>query len=185
MIKFYMRYVKISWLNLKKDSLLLAKKIQKKNIHFDKIVAIARGGLVFSRILSDFLSLPISNIVISSYKDLKQQKEPEVIEESTASFSDQTILIVDDVSDTGKTFLRALSHFKNKNVKKIYTASPYIKPKTSFIPDFWVKNIDAWIVFPYDIKETYEAFLKNLGDSKKAKELMKKIGFKKNELKFI
>ncbi len=179
-----MLYHKLSWLDLEKDTLVLAKKIKKEKIVFDKIIAIARGGLVISRILSDLLDLPISNIVISSYKDLKQLKEPEIIEESTAKFDNQTILLVDEVSDTGKTFLRALSYFKNKNVKKIYTATPYIKPKTSFIPDFWVKKIDAWIVFPYDIKETYQALTKN-SSSKKAIKLMKKIGFKKWETDII
>lgn len=180
-----MKYVKLTWLDLEKDCLTLAKKIKKKNIVFDKIVAIARGGLVFSRILSDLLDLPISNIVITSYKDLKQQKEPEIIEESTANFDNKNLLIVDEVSDTGKTFHRALSYFKNKNIKRIYTASPYIKPKTLFIPDFWVKKIDAWIVFPYDIRETYQAFVKNFSSSQKAKAMMKKIGFKDWELDFL
>lgn len=180
-----MNYYKLSWLDLEKDTLTLAKKIKEKNIIFDKIVAIARGGLVISRILSDLLDLPISNIVISSYKDLKQKKEPEIIEESTANFDNKNILIVDEVSDTGKTFRRALSYFKTKNLKKIYTASPYIKPKTSFIPDFWVKKIDAWIVFPYDIRETYEAFIKQFKSPKEAKEMMKKLGFKDWELEFI
>ncbi len=175
-----MLYHKLSWNDLEKDALSLAKKIEKKKIFLDKIVAIARGGLVFSRILSDLLNLPISNIVISSYKDLKQLKEPEIIEESTAKFDDQTLLIVDEVSDTGKTFIRALSYFKNKRIKKIYTATPYIKPKTSFVPDFWVKKIDAWIVFPYDIKETYQALAKN-SSPKEALKLMEKIGFKKWE----
>ncbi len=180
-----MIYHKLSWIDLEKDTLALAKKIKREKIAFDKIVAIARGGLVFSRILSDLLNLPISNIVISSYKDLKQLKEPDIIEESTAKFDNQTLIVVDEVSDSGKTFIRALSYFKNKNVKKIYTASPYIKPKTSFIPDFWLKKIDAWIVFPYDPFETYKAFLKQTNSEKKAKEMLRKIGFKKWEIDLL
>jgi hypoxanthine phosphoribosyltransferase len=62
------------------------------------------------------------------------------------------------VSNSGKTFHHALYHYKNTKAKKILTASSYIKPKTTFIPDFWVKNINAWIVFPYDLHETYDAF---------------------------
>ncbi len=179
-----MTFQKLSWNSLERDTFCLAKKIKKRDIVFSKIVAIARGGLVIARILSDLLDLPISNIVISSYKDLSQLKKPEIIEESTAKYDNQTILLIDEVSDTGKTFIRALSYFKNKNVKKIYTASPYIKPKTSFIPDFWVKKIDAWIVFPYDIKETFQTFAKN-SSPKEALTMMKKIGCKNWELNLI
>lgn len=179
-----MKYKKISWVRFYRDCLLLSQKIQKEKIQLDKIIAIARGGLIVARILSDALSLPISNIVISSYQDLKQLKEPEIIEESTANFNGQTLLIVDEVSDTGKTFHRVLSYFKNKKVKKIYTACTYIKPKTQFIPNFWVKKIDAWIIFPYDIKETYQAFAKN-SSPKEALKLMEKIGFKKYELDYL
>lgn len=180
-----MKYKKISWLKFYRDCLLLSQEIKKDKIQFDKIIAIARGGLIVARILSDALSLPISNIVISSYQDLKQLKEPKIIEESTANFNGQTLLIIDEVSDTGKTFHQALSYFKNKKVKKIYTASTYIKPKTQFIPNFWVKKIDAWIIFPYDLFETHKAFLKQTDSEKKAKTMLKKVGFKKWEIDFL
>ncbi len=180
-----MTFKKLSWNSFYKDCLFLGKKITEKNIKIDRIIAISRGGLVPARILSDFLQAPISNIVISSYSNLKQLKEPEIIEVAHLDLKDQTILIVDEVSDTGKTFIRALKHFQNHKPKKILTASPYIKPKTIFIPDFYIKNIDTWIVFPYDIHETYEAFLKLEKNPQKAKAKLLKIGFKKWEIDFL
>ncbi|MCX7881520.1 MAG: phosphoribosyltransferase family protein [Patescibacteria group bacterium] len=180
-----MVYKKLSWLDFEKDSLKLVKKIKAKKIVFDKLVAISRGGLVIARILSDLLNLPISNIVISSYKNMKQLKEPQIVEVSPSSFINENVLIVDEVSDSGKTFKRALSYFKNLPTAGIYTASPYIKPKTAFIPDFWVKEINGWIIFPYDLKETYEAFLKKFHSSKKAIDKMNQLGFKNWELKSI
>ncbi|MGB9609300.1 MAG: phosphoribosyltransferase [Minisyncoccia bacterium] len=164
-----MKFYKLTWNQFYKDCLLLAKKIKNSNEKINRIIAISRGGLVPARILSDFLQLPISNMVISSYKNLKQLKEPEIIEVTNINLKNQTVLIIDEVSDTGKTFQRALKYFKNQLTKKIYTASPYIKPKTSFIPDFYLKKIDAWIVFPYDLQETYKAFLKEEKDEKKPK----------------
>jgi len=180
-----MKFYKLSWLNFYRHCLLLGQKIAQSKEKIDRIVAISRGGLIPARILSDFLKLTISNIVISSYANLKQLKEPEIIETSNANFDNQTLLIVDEVSDSGKTFHRALSYFKNTKVKKILTASPYIKPKTTFIPNFWVKSIDAWIVFPYDLRETYDAFLKQFESSKKATEKMKQLGFSQFEIKLL
>jgi len=86
------------------------------------------------------------------------------------------------VSDTGKTYIRALSYLKTLPISKVYTASPYIKPHTKFIPDFYVKNLDTWIVFPYDIRETRESLTKILGTEAKALQKMKQLGFEKWEL---
>ncbi|MDH7476367.1 MAG: phosphoribosyltransferase family protein [Microgenomates group bacterium] len=180
-----MNYKKISWQDFEKDSLKLSQKIKERKISLSKIVAISRGGLVIARILSDLLTLPVSNIVISSYKDMRQLKEPQIIEVSPSSFINENLLIVDEVSDSGKTFKRALSYFKNLPVAAIYTASPYIKPKTAFVPDFYIKTIDAWIIFPYDIKETYQAFLKKFSSAKKAVNKMSRLGFKNWELQNI
>jgi len=180
-----MRFYKLSWTKFYKDCLFLGKKIKKSGEKIDRIIAISRGGLIPARILSDFLTLPISNIVISSYKNLKQLKEPEIIEVAEIDLKDKSILIVDEVSDTGKTFIRALKYFKTKTVKKIITAASYIKPKTQFIPNFYQKLINAWVVFPYDLRETYEAFLKEEKDKEKAKEKLLKIGFKQWEINLL
>ncbi len=180
-----MVFHKLSWQTFYQDCLFLGEKILKKKLKIDRIIAISRGGLVPARILSDFLKLPISNIVISSYSNLKQLKEPEIIEVASWKWDNENLLIVDEVSDTGKTFIRALSYFKNKQTGNIFTAAPYIKPKTSFVPDFYLKKIDAWIVFPYDLRETYEAFLKEEKDKNKAIKKLKKIGFEKLELKIL
>ncbi len=142
-----MTFQKLSWHSFYEECLFLGKKILDKKIKIDRIMAIYRCGLVPARILSDFLSLPISNIVISSYSNLKQLHEPEIIQVALFSWHKENLLIVDEVSDREKTFKRALKYFKNKNTGKIYTTSVYIKPKTSFIPDFYIKSIDAWIFF--------------------------------------
>ena len=180
-----MRFYRLSWTKFYKDCLFLGKKIKQAHKKIDRIIAISRGGLIPARIFSDFLQLPISNIVISSYANFKQLKEPEIIEVSEIDLKDKSILIVDEVSDTGKTFFRALKYFQEKPVKNISTCAPYIKPKTQFIPNFYQETIDAWIVFPYDLKETYEAFLKEEKNKEKAKEKLLKIGFKQWEIKLL
>ena len=153
-----------------------------KNIKIDEIISISRGGMVASRILSDLLDLPISHIAIESYADMKQTQEPIVTQVSPREFKGETILLVDEVSDSGKTYIRAMSYLKTLPISKVYTASPYIKPHTKFVPDFYAKSLDKWIVFPYDIRETKEAFIKQFGSEKKAIKKMKELGFEEWEL---
>lgn len=176
-----MDFTKLSWQDLEKDCIVLANKI--KDIQIDEIISISRGGMVASRILSDLLDLPISHIAIESYADMKQTQEPIVTQVSSREFKGETILLVDEVSDSGKTYIRAMSYLQTLPISKVYTASPYIKPHTKFVPDFYVKNLDSWIVFPYDIRETKDAFIKQFGSEEKAVEKMRELGFEDWELK--
>lgn len=178
-----MQFHKISWLKYHKDCLMLAKKLKAEKI--DKIVAISRGGLVVARILSDLLLIPISHITIESYKDLKRKKHAIITETPTSNFQRQTILIVDEIADSGRTFKRALSYFKNFQIKKIFTLALYIKSRTKPIPDFWSQKIDAWIIFPYEVRETYEAFVKLFKSKEKARAKMLEVGFKGWEFQSI
>ncbi len=176
---------KLSWQDLEKDCLeLYSAKL--KHIEVDQIVSICRGGDIISRIFSDLLGcLPISHITLSSYKDMKKQKIPVITEEPQRDMSAKSILIIDEVSDTGSTFEKVVEYFTSRGIKKLYTLSPYIKPHTTFIPDFYHKSIDAWIVFPYDVRETAEGFVKMFGSEKHAKEKMLEIGFEQWEIEKV
>lgn len=178
-----MEFHKISWQQYQKDCMKLAYKI--KEIKFDKIVAISRGGLVAARILSDLLSIPISHITIESYKNLKKKKTIAITEVPSSNFRNQTILLIDEIADSGRTLKRAKSYFKNFSVTKIYTLSLIVKSHCKPFPDFWSKKIDAWIIFPYDLRETYEAFLKLYKTKEKAKNKLLEVGFKKWEINNI
>lgn len=179
-----LNFQKISWKEFEKNCFILAKKIQAlpKNEKIDTIVAISRGGLVPARILSDFLSIHISHITISSYNDLKQKKETVITESPSRSFRNETILLVDEVSDSGKTFKRALSYFSNFHIKKIYTLAPYLKPESRFIPDFWAVKSPDWFIFPYELKETVNAIKKMYKTDKKVLEKLRRVGFTKGEI---
>ncbi len=176
---------KLSWNQFQRDCVNLYKE-KVKGTQIDIIISITRGGNIVSRIYSDLLGvIPISNITMSSYKDLKKLAKPIITEEPNRDFAGKTIMIVDEVSDTGATFEIAVPYFKKKKAKKIYTLSPYIKPHSTFIPDFWLKKIDAWIVFPYDIRETLEGFEKMFGTKERAQEKMLELGFKEWEIEGV
>lgn len=168
-----MKYKKISWQELIKDCTVLARKIKKGEV--DEIIAISRGGSVIGRIFSDLLSLPMNHIALASYVDFVQQREPQIIGFLTKQYNRERVLLIDDLSDTGKTFQQAVRYLNTKNIKKIYTLAPYIKPHTTFFPDYYLRNIDAWIIFPYELHETRVVFEKQYGKS--AKNKLKKVGF--------
>ena len=174
---------KLSLQDVERDCIGLARTIPPDSI--DTIVAISRGGLVFARILSDLLNKPISHITITSYDDLQKTKVPFIDETPSKMFRGESILIVDEICDTGKTFERAKSYFENFPLRKIFTATPYLKPHATFVPDFWVKKVEGWIVFPYELRETAEAIQKMTGDREKTVERLTAIGFEEWETEAV
>jgi hypoxanthine phosphoribosyltransferase len=159
----FMKYHSVSWKQLHTLIHTLTERIQKKNQKYDLIVGIARGGLTMAHIASDFLKLPVASFTISSYKDFKKQEMSEISFHVGGDLKGKRILLIDDVSDTGKTFIRGIKYLSDLGATSITTASPFIRVNSKYMPDFYVKKVvDEWIVFPYDMRETVEAFQTNL-----------------------
>lgn len=146
----------VTWPEFFKLTYALGQNILQAQIKFDLIIAIARGGLTISQILSDNLSLPIACFTIESYKDLHQVKLPHITHGLSSKLTGQKILLLDDICDTGKTYLRGLSYLKELGSKKssITTAALFHKPHAKFKPDYFIGSTSAWIILPYEVKET-------------------------------
>ncbi len=171
-----MKYYSVTWKQLHSATYALTEKIKSNKIKPDLIVGIARGGLTIAHIASDFLRLPLASFTISSYKDLKQQKMSEISFHVGGDLKNKHVLLMDDVSDTGKTFVRGIEYLKSLGASQITTASPYIKPWTKHFPDYYVKKVDEWIIFPYDMRETVEAVSKMMKkESKSIEEIKQKL----------
>ena len=114
----------ISWEQFEKDIKVLVTKIKKhckeEQMRFKAICAVPRGGVVVGVRLSHLLGIPLSG---------------------ECAFN---TLIVDDVSDTGKTLSRA-------GLFLFPVATLYRKDGTIVEPRFCVRTINKWIVFPWEI----------------------------------
>lgn len=152
-----MNYHVVSWEELQNTLYTLAETIHNSKQKFDIIVAIARGGLTISHVLSDFLELPVASFTVQSYKNYVEQGELKITYELGGDLRGKSVLLVDDVADSGQTFLRAIEHLKLNGATTIVTAAPYYKPKSIYKPDFFVTKTRDWIIFPFDMRESVRA----------------------------
>lgn len=152
----------VSWEDLHTSLFKLAQQIKKSGKKLNLIVAIARGGMTIAQILSDFLTLPVATFTISSYKDMQQNNLSDISYHVGARLDDKDVLLVDDISDTGKTFVRGTQYLKELGANSIITASLFTKPWTKYTPDFFAEEIDRWVVFPFDMKETIDIVNKTM-----------------------
>lgn len=134
--------VAISWQDFEDMAHKLIKDIRSSKIKFDGIYGIPRGGLILAVYLSHQLNLPI------------------------LAAPTKNTLIVDDISDEGKT----LSSYKNRKIATLYSTS-----WTNVVPNWYVREKptkDTWLIFPWENKETE----KNYDDTvKRNNEKRKKI----------
>ena len=61
------------------------------------------------------------------------------------------ILVVDDLTNSGMTLERVIANLKrNESVNLVKSATIFHKTKSKFHPNYYIKQTDKWIVFPYE-----------------------------------
>ena len=71
--------------------------------------------------------------------------------------SEDKLLIVDDVHDTGHSVQQIINDLKvacKKNTPEIRVATPYYKPSKNLTenePDYFLHKTDKWLVFPHEL----------------------------------
>lgn len=146
-----------------------AQRIQGDGFKPDIIVGIARGGLVPSRILADLLETrDFAIITIEYYVGIGQtRKEPVLKQCLHTQLTDKKVLLVDDVSDGGRSLQLAKRHLEQQGADEIKIATIYCKPGTITLPDYFEKQTSRWIVFPWEARETMTRIMQR-ADGKRA-----------------
>ena len=148
----------VSWDQFHRDARALAWRLAGINGgQWKAIVCITRGGLVPAAIISRELGIRvIETVSVASYHDYTSQGQLNVLKEVTASLTEnegENVLIVDDLTDTGKTaaVVRAM-------LPKAHFAAVYAKPKGKPMVDTYITEVsqDTWIYFPWDMGFTYQ-----------------------------
>ena len=152
---------------LLEDSFRVAHKVFKDGFKPQFIIGIWRGGAPIGIAVQeyfDYKEIETDHIAVrtSSYYGINQQsKEIKVhglhylIENANA---DDSLLIVDDVFDSGRSVAALIDKIKEQmrlnTPKDIRVACPWYKPQNSkvdIVPDYYVHSSDEWLVFPHEL----------------------------------
>lgn len=153
---------------LLRDSFLLARQVLESEFKPNFIVGVWRGGAPVGLAVQeylDFVGIETDHIAIrtSSYSGIARREKSVRVDGLDYIVDnvnvDNRILLVDDVFDTGRSLMGALSQLKAKTghnmPKEIRIACPWYKPnrnKTKIKPDYYVHETDEWLVFPHELK---------------------------------
>ena len=121
--------IHLSWNEYLKLIDKLCEKIKKSGIYFTAIIGIPRGGMIPAVILSHKLEMECVSYIPKN----------------------GTVLLVDEIIDTGNTLKEKFKSFSISNAK-IYTATIFKNKKCKIKPNFYVEEVKNWVVFPYETK---------------------------------
>ena len=153
--------------SLIEDSFKLAWQVYEDGYRPNYIIGVWRGGTPIGVAVQEFFSVlgvPSDHIAIrtSHYTgidergfDVKVYGLNYIIKQVE---SEDSLLIVDDVHDTGISIEKIVTDLKTackKNTPEIRVATPYFKPsknRTNRKPDYYLHETDKWLVFPHELE---------------------------------
>ena len=152
--------------DLLRDSFQLAWNVYESGFEPNYIVGVWRGGAPIGIAVQEFLSvlgIKSDHVAIrTSYYD-GIDSHSDSVQVYGLNYvirkleSEDRLLIVDDVHDTGSSVAQIIADLKaacKKNTPQIKVATPYFKPnKNQSIhkPDYYLHETDQWLVFPHEL----------------------------------
>ena len=153
--------------NLIQDSFKLAWRVYEDGYRPNYIIGVWRGGTPIGIAVQEFFSVlgvPSDHIAIrtSHYQGIDERGSDVAVYGLNYIIkqveSEDSLLIVDDVHDTGISIEKIVTDLKaacKKNTPEIRVATPYFKPsknRTNRKPDYYLHETDKWLVFPHELE---------------------------------
>lgn len=149
----------VSWEQFHRDARALAWRLSGQG-DWQAIVCITRGGLVPAAIVARELNVRlIETVCVASYNKEYEQGELDILKDinpqlfDMAKSEEKTVLIIDDLTDTGKT-----AQVVRKMLPQAHFGTVYAKPKGRPLVDTYVTEVsqDTWIYFPWDLGLSFQ-----------------------------
>jgi hypoxanthine phosphoribosyltransferase len=151
---------------LLEDSYKLAWQVFESGYRPNYIVGVWRGGAPVGIAVQEFLDvlgIESDHIAIRTSSYSREGERSKTVHVHGLSYiirqleAEDSLLIVDDVHDTGLSIQQAIADLKRackKNTPQIRIATPYYKPKnnkTDGPPDYYIHETEEWLVFPHEL----------------------------------
>ena len=143
----YHKTFPVTWDQLHRDCRALAWRLMGRR-PWERIVAVARGGLVPAAIVARELDVRVIDTVCVSSYTLRNQGEIQLLQDTAhLRGCSEDWLIVDDLVDTGNT-----ARVVRRMFPEAHFATVYAKPDGRPEVDTYITEVsqDTWILFPWD-----------------------------------
>ncbi len=161
------KYILPNWQEIYDLAKNISDNVKKSNFYPDTIVAISRGGLVPGRLFGDFLHIKNILTIKADHWGITATKDGEakISHSLNVDLTGKKVLLVDDITDTGKSMELAIDHVNKLNPKELKTATLYHIKGSKYTPDFYSKEIEwVWVIFPWNYREDMVNIIKGINE---------------------
>jgi hypoxanthine phosphoribosyltransferase len=88
--------------------------------------------------------MELASFRIEHYRAQHAEARARVRHPLTADVGGKSVLIVDDLSDTGETFEVAVRYLRELGAAQVRTAALHHKQQSKFVPDYFAKRVRHW-----------------------------------------
>lgn len=148
----------VTWAEIQHWCDELAYSVEQSNWRPDAVVALTRGGLVPARIVCDHFTnknlytVKVEHWGVTAHPDGEAKLTSPLGQDLTG----KKVLVVDDITDTGKSLTTAIDHIQETgNPAEIRGAAMLHLTASAYRPDFFAHEQSewTWFVFPWNLYE--------------------------------
>jgi len=129
----------------------VSKEVQASGYKPTTIVGLARGGWIPARLMCDFLGITdLLSLKVEHWLQTGRTKDEATIRYPlNIDFSEKILLVVDDITDTGKSLMVSTEYLSRLNPSEIRTVTMQYIPTSKFRPDYFAEEVKDWVWFIY------------------------------------
>jgi hypoxanthine phosphoribosyltransferase len=155
----------VTYDDISKWTVDIARQIRARNYRPSVIIGLTRGGWVPARLLCDELGVKKLYAVKTEHWGITANQDGKALltQELSSDVNEESVLIVDDITDTGESLSLAVSHLKEKEPGEVRTATLLHIAHSKMEPDFYSLMVPndqwTWFIFPWNLHEDLRTLL--------------------------
>jgi len=129
----------------------VAEQVKRSGFKPTTIVGLARGGSIPARLMCDFLGITdLISLKVEHWIETGKTKDEATIKYPLkADLSEKKILVLDDITDTGKSLVVSTDYLAKMKPLAMKVATLQYMPESTFKPDYFAEEIKVWTWFIY------------------------------------
>jgi len=155
-----------TWADLDAWTDAVAAKVHAAGRNPQVIIGLTRGGWVPARLVADHLGVKRLLAIQTAHWGVTATKDGHaaLTERLSAAVEGSSVLVVDDITDTGESLALAADHLRTEGrPARLETATCLHISHSKFVPDYFAEEVPAdqwaWVVFPWTYWEDLRALV--------------------------